>query len=186
MNRRTRMMYERERDRESPRSRRYTLETENRYGGGYDDYQDNIYPMDRNRYRPSRMSMASGRRREEDEPRRRMGFANSYNAGGTEPLTMDEADDWVMSMHGEGTKKGGKWKFEETEKFAKARGMTSEDDLVEFYAVMNAMYSDYGDVAKKYGTSMPDFFADMAKAFIDDPDACEGKTALYFEHIVDG
>lgn len=52
------------------------------------------------------------------------------------------------------------------------------------YAVMNAMYSDYYEVAKKYNVATPEFFADMARAFIDDKDAAPGKAERYYEYIV--
>lgn len=174
MNRRTRMLYERERDREyAPRSpRRYTIETD-RYEPDYYD-GGNVYPM----YNRRRMSAYDSR-----EERPRMGFAQRT---GAQPLDMDEAETWVHSMQAGDGAKGGRWTFEETSKFAKPRGMTTEDDMIEFYAVMNMIYSDYGAVAKKHGITTPEFFADMAKAFIEDPDACPEKTAAYFENIVDG
>ncbi len=40
-------------------------------------------------------------------------------------------------------------------------------------------------VAKKYNTLTPEFFADMAMAFISDKDAVENKTAMYYECIVE-
>ena len=55
---------------------------------------------------------------------------------------------------------------------------------IEFYAVLNAMYSDYSMVLKKYGMSSPEFYADMAKAWLCDKDAKAGKAKLYFEYIV--
>lgn len=175
MNRRTRMLYERGRE-YPPRSRRYTVETD-RYDPDYYD-GGNVYPM--NRRRDDRRMAAYDSR----EERPRMGFAQ--RSGDTQPLEMEEAEMWVHSMKAGDGAKGGRWTFEETSKFAKPRGMTAEDDMIEFYAVMNMMYSDYGAVAKKHGITTPEFYADMAKAFIEDPDACPDKTAVYFENIVDG
>ena len=48
---------------------------------------------------------------------------------------------------------------------------------------MNALYSDYYGVAKKHNALTPDFFADMAMAFISDKDAVKNKSALYYECI---
>lgn len=120
----------------------------------------------------------------EDETRR-MGYQSSRGAGEMMPLTRREADEWVRCMRGSDGSTGGRWTYDETRSFATKRGMKSEEDLVEFYAIMNAMYSDYGEVAKKHGISMPEFFADLAKAFIEDDDAVPDKVAAYYENIVD-
>ena len=62
---------------------------------------------------------------------------------------------------------------------------TEGEKFAEFWAVMNALYSDYYTVAKKYNVLIPDFFADMAMAFINDKDAVRNKTAVYYECIVE-
>ena len=62
---------------------------------------------------------------------------------------------------------------------------TEGERFWEFYAVMNAMYSDYYPVAKKYNVLSPDFFADLSMAFINDKDAMENKAAMYYECIVE-
>lgn len=51
--------------------------------------------------------------------------------------------------------------------------------------MMNAMYSDYAAVAKKFGVTSPEFYACMAKAWMEDKDAKEDKTALYYRYIVE-
>lgn len=58
-----------------------------------------------------------------------------------------------------------------------APGATSiaEDD---WNVAMNMMYSDYCSVAAKYGVNKPEFFADMAKAFLFDKDAKGPKEKL--------
>jgi hypothetical protein len=50
---------------------------------------------------------------------------------------------------------------------------------------MNALYSDYYGVAKKYNMLTPEFFADMSMAFINDKDAVPNKVAMYYECIVE-
>lgn len=56
----------------------------------------------------------------------------------------------------------------------------------EFCLAMNMMYSDYCKVARKFGADRPEFYAEMAKAFLEDEDAPEGseKIALYYHCIV--
>ena len=51
---------------------------------------------------------------------------------------------------------------------------------------MNVMYSDYYGVAAKYGLDRPEFYADLAKAFLMDKDAggAEAKMAGYYHGIV--
>ncbi len=45
------------------------------------------------------------------------------------------------------------------------------------------IYSDYCAVAEKLGTSTAEFYACMAKAFLDDKDARPEKLARYYEYI---
>lgn len=49
---------------------------------------------------------------------------------------------------------------------------------------MNMMYSDYHNVFQRHGVESPDFYAEMSKAWLDDPDAKKAKTAEYFCHVV--
>jgi hypothetical protein len=60
----------------------------------------------------------------------------------------------------------------------------------EFCATVNMMYSDYGHILKRYAGSAEELLkacAEMAKAFLEDPDGPEPseKLALYFHCIVD-
>ncbi len=60
--------------------------------------------------------------------------------------------------------------------------VTAED----FWVTMNMMYSDYSPVAEKFNVSKPEFYAEMAKAFLfdkDGPDPRE-KLAAYYDGIV--
>lgn len=62
--------------------------------------------------------------------------------------------------------------------------------LVTEYAwntAMNMMYSDYCTVATKYGIGSPEFYGDMAKAFLFDKDAKSpnAKMSAYYYGIVD-
>lgn len=104
------------------------------------------------------------------------------------PLSKEEAMKWVHGMHGEdpAVTMGGKWDMEQMKSVAIKYGVPTEGERFwEFWAVMNSLYSDYYGVAAKYGTLNPDFFADMAMAFINDRDAVKGKTARYYECIVE-
>lgn len=56
-------------------------------------------------------------------------------------------------------------------------------DRWEFLVALNMMYADYSEVAKKFAADKPEFYVCMAKAFLEDPDAGEGKLAKYMEII---
>ena len=102
-------------------------------------------------------------------------------------LTREQAIEWVSGMHGEdpAVPSGGKWTPEQVKPYAQKQGVKPDGEPgLEFWAVMNAMYSDYYDVAKRYNVASPDFFADMAKAFLTDKDALEGKAERYYKSIV--
>lgn len=101
-------------------------------------------------------------------------------------LTREQAEAWVNSMRGEdpAVPHGGKWTMEQVKPIAVKYGIQPEaDDFTELWTVMNALYNDYYAIAKKYNVMTPDFFADMAMAFIHDKDAAPGKVARYFKHI---
>lgn len=94
---------------------------------------------------------------------------------------------WVDSMQGEDRSKpkGGKWTIEQLEPLAKKYGIpTKGPERWQFYAVVNAMYADYCEVAKAYNITSPDFYAKMALAFIRDKDALPGKVERYLRYVV--
>lgn len=127
------------------------------------------------RYNPDRMSMG----RSTHQPHM-MGYADGEDDG--EHLTRDEAEKWVKGMKSEDGKTGGRWPLNEIKQYAGNFGVNG-DEVVDFFAVMNALYTDYCKVAKKYGVDKVDFWADMAKAFMHDKDAGEGKVKKYYECI---
>lgn len=107
---------------------------------------------------------------------------------GGQRMTREMAEEWVRGMHGEdpNVPKGAKWTMDQVKPIAQKYGVPTEGErFAEFWAVMNAMYSDYYPVAKKYNALTPDFFADMAMAFINDKDAVRNKAMMYYECIVE-
>ena len=102
-------------------------------------------------------------------------------------LSMQEAKEWVDSMEGSGKDsfEGGRWELHEAKEYAEKVGIpTDEPVFVEFWAVMNAMYSDYADVAREFGVHRPEFYAAMAKAWLCDMDAVDDKAKAYYKHVV--
>lgn len=99
------------------------------------------------------------------------------------PLTREKAEEWVESMKGEGSE-GETWSMEEIEEIAKKHSMPmQEEKLVELYAVMNMLASDYYKVAEEFDVLEDDFFVAMAKAFINDKDAVKNKVSIYYDCI---
>ena len=91
---------------------------------------------------------------------------------------------WVAGMEDSDGVKGGKYTWHQAQQYALNKGITDEQRMLEMYAVMNAMYADYHKVAKKFGVDRDEFYACMAIAFIDDPDAVDNKVEAYYNHIV--
>lgn len=127
----------------------------------------------------------------EDEPIRFGGMVSMR--GGKDKshqkMTREMAEQWVEGMQGDDPAKphGGKWTADQVKPIATKYGIPTEGDRFwEFYAIMNAMYSDYYMVAKKYNALTPDFFADLAMAFISDKDAVKNKSVVYYECIANG
>lgn len=134
---------------------------------------------------------------DEEDPRKNYKKPQRVRAGGTfwmdsppdtQELTKENARAWVASMRGSdpAKPKGGKWSMEDVKPYAQRMGMPTDGvEFFEFFAIMNAMYSDYFEVAKKYNLqNNPAFFADMAKAWLHDEDAVDNKAAMYYDCIV--
>lgn len=137
-----------------------------------------------------------------DDERRRIGFGarmmdGEHHTGGErmqKGSTMEhgirfgkeEALEWVRSMRGvdKNIPVGGKWTPDQVEPLAKKYGIPVDGPMWwEFYAMVNAMYADYSEVAKRFNITSPDYYAMMAKAFMEDKDAMPDKVALYYEYI---
>ena len=98
------------------------------------------------------------------------------------PFTQEEAKEWTSAMQNVDGTTGPHWTLEQTNQIMTQRGINC--DPAEFYAAMNMVYSDYSKVAKKLNVSNIDFYAEIAKAFLDDQDAAPDKLARYYEFVV--
>lgn len=86
-----------------------------------------------------------------------------------------EAEEIVHRMR----PKGQMWSYEQVKDYIHKKGI--EDDCVSWYLVMNMCYNDYYGTAKMYGLQNEvDFYFNLAKDFIEDPDAEPHKVAKYF------
>lgn len=118
-----------------------------------------------------------------DEMSQRSGMKQHGGASGSsEKMTEDKAKKWVKSMkHADGGR-GEHWSYEQIKRIAEEKGGKIEP--AELYAVMNSLYADYCSVFQKHGVTSPEFYFDMAKAWIEDSDAVEDKVSMYYECIV--
>lgn len=94
-----------------------------------------------------------------------------------------EAEDWVDEMENADGTKGQHWSIEQS-KSLKER-LDLDLDPVEFYVALNMMYSDYCEVAKKFGVDNAEFYACLANGFLKDKDAVHDKLERYYEYIVE-
>ena len=99
-------------------------------------------------------------------------------------FTREDAEKWVSHMENEDGTTGAHWTMEQTDAVANITGVHVKSCV--WWAAMNMMYSDYYGVAAKYGLDRPEFYADLAKAFLMDKDAggAEAKMAGYYHGIV--
>ena len=156
--------------------------SDRRMGFGEDD--DDIGM--RRRAEPGRMHYGAGH--EEHEPVRFGGMIAMEGGKGSRKMTREIAEEWTEKLEGSDPAKprGPKWTIEQVKPIAAKYGVPTEGERFwEFFAVMNAMYSDYYAVAKKYNMLTPEFFADLAMAFINDKDSVENKAVMYYKCIVE-
>ena len=99
-------------------------------------------------------------------------------------LTMDDARRWAEKMKNADGSSGPHWTIAQTEQVKRENGMRC--NAAEFFAVMNAIYSDFCVALKECGISEhnTDCYAKLAHAWINDQDAEEGKAKRYLEFIV--
>lgn len=102
-------------------------------------------------------------------------------------MTKADAEAWAARMENEDGTTGPHWGVDQTTAIAESMGMTWEKvSRPCWWITMNMMYSDYSGVAEKYGVSIAEFYADMARAFLMDKDGPGAKEKLgaYYHGIV--
>lgn len=97
-------------------------------------------------------------------------------------LAPEMAEEWMAGIVNEDGTKGPHWTLDQAKTVMQQHNLSF--DPYEFWAVLNAIYSDDVAVAKKYGVNKPEYYIDRAKAWLTDKDAVEGKAAAYFCYVV--
>ena len=147
----------------------------NRPDGGYGNVSYFMHKTDP-------MNQRDGKERmEQMEHQRLIGFQKHEPEDGLDKQTVME---WVEEMEDADGVKGGKYTWHQAQQYAMNMGITGQQRQYEFYWAMNAMYSDYQKAGKKFGVDKPEFYACLAKLFLEDPDAVGNKVEEYVKHVV--
>ena len=128
------------------------------YSGGNMRY---MYPETRNEMSSMSGSMERGHGSSESYPK----------------ATREIAEGWLKDMKNVDGTSGQHWSYDQCKQVMQQRGYNA--DPIEWWVAMNMMYSDYCKVAKRMGLDNVDFYASMADAFLNDPDADENKLSTY-------
>jgi hypothetical protein len=100
-----------------------------------------------------------------------------------ETFTKEDALYWGEHMENSDGTTGAQWTMDETSAMAKSMGVYLPGCI--WFAAVNMMRSDYCLVARKHGVDKPEFYADMAEAFLFDKDAGEPEEKiLAYYHCV--
>lgn len=112
-----------------------------------------------------------------------IGFGD--NAKAEKKLNRDKAEKWVRRMRS-ADHHGGMWTLADAKELAKCYELEDEQELTDFYAALNMVYSDYAEVAKEFGVDDEAFYAALACAFLYDEDgkAPSEKLAAYYTYVV--
>lgn len=100
-------------------------------------------------------------------------------------FTEDDARRWTEHMENDDGSMGAHWTLEQTTAVANSIGVHVDPWI--WFAALNMEYSDNFEVAQKYGLDRPEYYADLAKAFLFDEDSGgpEAKIAGYYHGIVE-
>ena len=102
-------------------------------------------------------------------------------------MSHKDIENWKRHMKNQDGTMGEHFKKDQVMQAARQIGVNPEEYGEHIFPlVMNMMYSDYCAVAKKFGLDRPDFYAELAKAFLNDKDFSgepEEKVWLYYQCI---
>ena len=108
-------------------------------------------------------------------------------AGTCGEFTKVDAEQWAQHMRNTDGSTGAHWSMEQTTSLAESLGV-SRDEVSPWcwWIAVNMMYSDYYGVASHFGVATPEFFAELARAFLLDEDGPgpKPKMSAYYCGIV--
>ena len=91
-------------------------------------------------------------------------------------LDFEKAKKWVEKM-------GEHFSFDKS-KAIMQRVDAMDCNPIEFWAILNSIHSDYGEVLEKYNIALPEVYGALTKAWLKDEDAVSNKVIEYLECIV--
>jgi hypothetical protein len=104
-------------------------------------------------------------------------------------LSHEDIEKWKRHLHNQDGTKGEHFKHDQISQAARQIGINPEEYGEHVFGlVMNMMYSDYCSVAKRFGLDRAEFYAELAKAFLNDKDfggEPEEKVWLYYKCIAE-
>lgn len=100
-------------------------------------------------------------------------------------FSREDAMRWAEHMQNADGSNGPHWTMDQTSAVADASGIPHDIPRWAWGVTMNMMYSDYYDVARKFGVNAPEFYAELARAFLMDKDGPgpEEKLCAYYRCI---
>lgn len=148
----------------------------------YGQPSDRRNVTDMRQYNRTRSMMGEGGEKQQHKAGM-IGFGEQDTHG--KKLTKDKAETWVKHMRSD-DRKGGMWTMEDAKELAKGYGIDEGQELIDFYAALNMVYSDYSSVAKEYDVDDETFYAALACAFLYDRDGKPPaeKIAAYYKYVV--
>ena len=118
----------------------------------------------------------------EEQHQGKIGFGEWADRG--ERMTKEKAEKWIRSMETPEGKPLQPISYAEAQRIAPNYDVGGEQDLMDFWIVINMVKSDYQDVGKKYAGDAVDFYAALARDWLNDRDAVDDKLRAYKKHIV--
>lgn len=144
------------------------------------DYEHNVQPWDYRGY-----DMRGGDYNDYDMARGR-----DYGETKFGKMTQEDLEKWKKQLQNSDGSRGEHWRKDQLIPVVKQMGVDLQKvgGIDVFVMAVNMMYADYCAVAKKYGVDRPEFYVELAKAFLTDKDfegKGEEKIWLYYKCIVE-
>ena len=92
------------------------------------------------------------------------------------------AEEWVSQMRNSDGTRGPHFSVEKAKEVMKQYNV--DCDPMEFWVVLNFLYSRYDQGLKKNNASTLELYACLSKAWIEDQDAVPNKLAAYYTYVV--
>jgi hypothetical protein len=120
----------------------------------------------------------------------RSDYGRDYHQTEYGKMSEKDIECWKENFLNSDGSKGAHFKKEQAEHFMKQMGLDEHRvGSPEIFALtMSMMYADYCGVAKKFNVDRPEYYAELAKAFLEDKDfygSGEEKLWLYYKCIAE-